>query len=816
GIDLVVNNPLPALTSISPTTKIAGDAAFVLTVNGSNFNASSVVRFNGSDRVTTLVNSSQVTAQIAAADVITAGQFPITVFNAAPGGGSSNATNLIVNNPVPAINTISPNSMLEGSAAFTLTVDGSHFVNGSVIQWNGADRNTTFVNNSQLTAQISAADVVALGSVAIAVRNPQPGGGLSNSAAFTVEPNGRVITLVASNGSSNSSVIVPVTLFSQGNENAISFSLSFDTSLLSNPQAVVGKDAVGASLSTNTSQLGQGHYGVSITLPSGQAFSAGLREIVKITFTTAPVTSLTTTNVTFIDPPVVRRVLDTAGADLATIYGSGIVNITIGFEADVAPRPNGSNSGFIAISDWVQTGRFSAGLDVPAVGSEFQRADCAPKNTLGGGSITISDWVQAGRYASGLDPVVAAGGPTGPAAPLTPNAKSSTSTVESEALPSTTVRLLGGDMTTGEQRQISIEIDTEGNENALGFSLMFAPEKLRFVSAEKSEELSSATLNVNELESKEGRVGIALALPAGQTFGPGTHQVITLNFAAAAGVSEKMLFGFADQPIAREVVDINANSKKTLFQEPLGGTNPLEEAQFFVAQHYLDFLGRTADAGGLEYWTRQITECGTDTACIAQRRIAVSASFFSSEEFQQTGYSVYRLYKAAYGQRPSYQQFSADRSQLVGGPQLAASTAAFAEQFVQRPEFLRAYPDSLSAEEFVNRLFASAGVERSFTVRRRATSGLSNNTLSRAQVLLELIENKSFKEREYNSAFVLMQYFGYLRRAPDQGGYDFWLNVLNNREPGNYRGMICAFITSREYQERFSPIVPRSNQQCGQ
>ena len=86
---------------------------------------------------------------------------------------------------------------------------------------------------------------------------------------------------------------------------------------------------------------------------------------------------------------------------------------------------------------------------------------------------------------------------------------------------------------------------------------------------------------------------------------------------------------------------------------------------------------------------------------------------------------------------------------------------------------------------------------------------------SRAQMLLELIEHTAFKEREYNAGFVLMQYFGYLRRDPDQGGYDFWLNILNNREPGNYRGMVCSFITSREYQERFSKVVTRSNQDCG-
>jgi hypothetical protein len=82
--------------------------------------------------------------------------------------------------------------------------------------------------------------------------------------------------------------------------------------------------------------------------------------------------------------------------------------------------------------------------------------------------------------------------------------------------------------------------------------------------------------------------------------------------------------------------------------------------------------------------------------------------------------------------------------------------------------------------------------------------------------LLELIESQSFKEREYNAAFVLMQYFGYLRRDPDQHGYEFWLNVLNNKEPGNYRGMVCSFITSSEYQHRFGKVATRSNADCDQ
>ncbi|HKZ76815.1 MAG TPA: IPT/TIG domain-containing protein, partial [Pyrinomonadaceae bacterium] len=157
--DLAVNNPVPTVTTISPSTKLAGDAAFVLTVNGTNFNNSSVVRFNGSDRLSTLVSSTQMTAQITAADVVANGLFPITVFNSLPGGGGSNAVNLTVNNPVPSLSNISPTNKIAGDADFVLTVNGTNFNSSSVVRFNGSSRPTTLVSSTQLTAQITAADV---------------------------------------------------------------------------------------------------------------------------------------------------------------------------------------------------------------------------------------------------------------------------------------------------------------------------------------------------------------------------------------------------------------------------------------------------------------------------------------------------------------------------------------------------------------------------------------------------------------------------------------------------------------------------------
>jgi hypothetical protein len=159
-------------------------------------------------------------------------------------------------------------------------------------------------------------------------------------------------------------------------------------------------------------------------------------------------------------------------------------------------------------------------------------------------------------------------------------------------------------------------------------------------------------------------------------------------------------------------------------------------------------------------------------------------------------------------------QFFADRPLLPEGADLAQSTINFANSFVQRSAFLQVYPTSLTNAEFVNKLFDMAELSPYIIERQQHIDAMNNAGKTRAQVLLDVIEISEFKTREYNRAFVLMQYFGYLRRDPDQNGYDFWLDILNNREPNNYRGMICSFLTSEEYQRRFGSVVTRSNADC--
>ena len=171
-------NPVPTITALNPASATAGSPAFTLAVTGTNFANGSIVRWNEANRPTTFVSGAQLTALIPATDIATAGTASVTVFNPAPGGGTSNAVSfaIVAANPVPTITSLNPATATAGSAALTLTVNGTNFVTGSTVRWNGGNRPTTFISSNQLTAAISAADVATAGAANITVFNPAPGG----------------------------------------------------------------------------------------------------------------------------------------------------------------------------------------------------------------------------------------------------------------------------------------------------------------------------------------------------------------------------------------------------------------------------------------------------------------------------------------------------------------------------------------------------------------------------------------------------------------------------------------------------------------
>ena len=260
----------------------------------------------------------------------------------------------------------------------------------------------------------------------------------------------------------------------------------------------------------------------------------------------------------------------------------------------------------------------------------------------------------------------------------------------------------------------------------------------------------------------------------------------------------------------------------------------IDDTQFFVRQQYLDFLNREPDPNGLRFWTSEITSCGTDKQCIDGKRINVSAAFLLSIEFQQTGYLVYKIYKACYGNLPGMpvpiklSEFLPDTQQIGQGvivnqsgweQSLENNKQAFSAQFVQRPRFTSVYPTSSTPDQFVDQLFMNAGVTPSATDRTAAIKEFgpattTADTAARARALRRVAENSTLAQQEFNRAFVLMQYFGYLHRNPNDApeltldfqGYNFWLNKLNNFN-GNFVSaeMIKAFIDSSEYLRRFGP-----------
>jgi hypothetical protein len=256
------------------------------------------------------------------------------------------------------------------------------------------------------------------------------------------------------------------------------------------------------------------------------------------------------------------------------------------------------------------------------------------------------------------------------------------------------------------------------------------------------------------------------------------------------------------------------------------GPNPIDSTTFFVTQKYADFLGRDPDAPGLSFWINQIDSCGTDIQCTAVKRINVSAAFYLSIEFQETGFLVYRFFKASYPDNtsrprgfPSYREFVHDTRDISRGvvvgvgnwqAQLEANKQVAANEFVERPEFKLRYPANLTAAQYVDALNANTGGALSVAERDALVTGLQNTTETRATVLRKVADDSDFRAAQFNRAFVLMEYFGYMRRHPtaapdiDFSGYDFWLSKLNQFN-GNFiqAEMVKAFITSSEYRTRF-------------
>ena len=243
--------------------------------------------------------------------------------------------------------------------------------------------------------------------------------------------------------------------------------------------------------------------------------------------------------------------------------------------------------------------------------------------------------------------------------------------------------------------------------------------------------------------------------------------------------------------------------------------NPLDTPEYFVRQNYLDFLGREPDEAGFNFWSDEILSCGEnpgDTDCVDRKRTNVSAAYFLSIEFQETGGLVDGLYRASFGRRPGYGEFKPDAAAVAPGlmvgrdgwqTALENGKAAFIDAFVNRAAFQSVY-GGLSNDAYVDALIANTGITFTSGERSALVNGLAGGGMTRAAALRAVVENPRAVAAKRNEAFVMMEYFGYLRREPDAPGFDYWLNKLTEFN-GNFEQaeMVRSFIVSQEYRDRF-------------
>jgi hypothetical protein len=245
------------------------------------------------------------------------------------------------------------------------------------------------------------------------------------------------------------------------------------------------------------------------------------------------------------------------------------------------------------------------------------------------------------------------------------------------------------------------------------------------------------------------------------------------------------------------------------------GTNTpitIDDSDFFISQHYIDFLSRFPDQGGFTNWMTYLAGCNGISSCLYGpngRRIEASSGFFGSVEFSIKGGYVFRFYRASFGQTfaklPKYVDMVAGMRAVTG--QTAAETnqkrADFAANWVLRSDFLVLFPKSLTPTQFVDNISTSAGItlaNRNQIIADLTAAG--NTDAARGIAMRAIVESPEEQNKEFNPSFVYMQYVGYLRRDPEEAGYNDWLNYLNTH-PGEFNTMVWGFVDSIEYRNRF-------------
>jgi len=477
------------------------------------------------------------------------GTYAVTISNEA---GSITSSNAILTALSPPAITSSPSNQTVVAGTTVTFSAGATGTAPLTFQWLFDGANISGATNTSLT--VSNALAANAGSYWMVASSPY---GLATSSTAVLSVDETTIQIVSTNAAGGGTVVVSIDMNAVGTETAVGFTLNFDPSVLTFQEAVLGSGGAGGAPEVNTNQAAAGVLGLGVDLFSG-AFTPGTNDVFDVTFQIAPVTNETTTLLTFANRPTQELVVGAQAQTLPAIFVAGNIVIppTV-LAGDVSPRPNGNE--VVNIADWVQEGRFVAGLDTVSNGSEFQRADCAPRATQGDGQITVADWVQVGRYAVGLDPVTAAGGPTSPISPMALHGHPVKTGLTNNFVMLTP--LSQGPATSS----VAVELSAQGNANALGFSVTFDPTLVHFVNASLGSGATGAALIQNTSQAGAGTLGFVVGLEPPGTFAAGTQPLVNLNFTPIA-YSNSAALVFGNTPVVCQLVDANANPLSANYQ----------------------------------------------------------------------------------------------------------------------------------------------------------------------------------------------------------------------------------------------------------
>ena len=251
------------------------------------------------------------------------------------------------------------------------------------------------------------------------------------------------------------------------------------------------------------------------------------------------------------------------------------------------------------------------------------------------------------------------------------------------------------------------------------------------------------------------------------------------------------------------------------------GSNPFDDFHFFITQQYADLTGHEPDQATLDRLTAQLSSCGPRNDCLRKNRVEISTSLLVDNELPSTGVFLYGLYAAGLGRLPHYNEFETDHALITTQKgELEATRMALANAFIDRAEFKRKFPSTMKPAEFVDSILTllaqTSGVDLG-SERSTLISLLDDAANGRAVMLARLASDQRVVDANYNQALVLFQYFSQLRRNPDEASYGAWVNTLKSkplRDPEAARSLVCNFLHSTEYQNRFGMVATHYSREC--